>query len=67
MGKNTGTGARIGIVKNRTQSYNPKTGLYVKRDDTTGKILSCKKTPYKAIRNTGKNKLATSSNNTKTC
>lgn len=49
MGKNTGKGYRKGLVKNRDQVYNPKTGLYVKRDKKSGKILSCKKTPYKNI------------------
>ena len=36
MGKNTGNGTRIGIVKGRTQVYNPKTDCYVKRDKETG-------------------------------
>lgn len=50
MGKNTGKGYRTGPVKDRTQSYNPKTKMYVKRDTTTGKIISCKKTAYKNVR-----------------
>jgi hypothetical protein len=50
MAKNTGSGHRSGIVKNRKQTYNPKTGQYVKRDTTTGKIVSCKDTPYKNVR-----------------
>jgi len=50
MGKNSGKGYRTGPVKNRVQSYNPKTGMYVKRDTETGKILGCKQTPYKNVR-----------------
>lgn len=51
MAKNTGTGHRKGVVSNRTQVYNAKTDKYIKRDTTTGKFLSSKKTPYKNIRN----------------
>jgi hypothetical protein len=32
-----------GIVSNREQSINPVTGLYVKRDTPSGKIISVKK------------------------
>ena len=49
MGKNTGNGSRIGIVANRTQTYNSKTGQYVKRDES-GKFIGAKDTPYKAVR-----------------
>ena len=50
MGGNTGEGYRKGAVKDRTQSYNPKTDSYVKRDSVTGKIISCKsKEPYKGV------------------
>lgn len=50
MARNTGNGTRVGIITNRTQTYNPKTKQYVKRDTTTGQIISCKDTPYKAVR-----------------
>lgn len=50
MAKNTGNGTRIGIIADRTQVYNEKTGKYVKRNTTTGQFMGSKKTPYKAIR-----------------
>ena len=49
MAKNTHNNTRKGIIKNRSQYYNSKTKLYIKKDNTTGKILSCKSTPYKSI------------------
>lgn len=49
MGKNTGNGNRIGVVLNRTQTYNPKTKQYVKRDET-GQFIGTKETPFKNIR-----------------
>ena len=49
MAKNTGTGGRTGIIANRTQTYNPKTGLYVKKDET-GKFIKTKETPFKNVR-----------------
>lgn len=50
MAKNTLTGGRTGVIADRKQTYNPKTGMYVKRDTTTGKIMACKETPFKNIR-----------------
>ena len=44
MAKNTGKGYRSGTIANRCQTYNGKTGKYVKSDTKTGKILSCKNT-----------------------
>lgn len=52
MAKNSGKGHRVGIVKGRTQTYNPKTGQYVKRGKD-GKFMSSKDTPYKSIRREG--------------
>jgi len=49
MAKNSGSGSRIGPVSNRTQTYNPKTGQYIKRDES-GKFLSTKDTPFKNVR-----------------
>ncbi len=49
MGKNTGEGYRIGAIKNRSQTYNPKTSLYVKRDES-GHFMACKETPFKNVR-----------------
>ena len=34
MAKNTGTGSRSGAVTGRTQVQNPKTGDFVKRDES---------------------------------
>ena len=36
MAKNTGEGSRTGSVTGRTQVQNPKTGDFVKRDESTG-------------------------------
>ena len=49
MAKNV-NGHRVGVVKDRTQTYNPNTGKYVKRDTETGQFLSSKDTPYKGVR-----------------
>lgn len=37
-----GDNARIGAVRERSQTYNTKTGLYVKRDKTTGQFMDVK-------------------------
>ena len=50
MAKNTGTGTRRGIISNRTQTFNPKTNKFVKRDSETGQFVSNKATPFKGIR-----------------
>lgn len=49
MARNTGTGGRLGPINKRTQTYNPKTDQYVKRDET-GKFVASKATPYKSVR-----------------
>lgn len=54
MGKNTGDGQRIGAQIDRVQYYNPKTDMYVKMDTETKKFMSCKKNPYKGVRNKSK-------------
>ncbi|ASZ00492.1 TPA: hypothetical protein ACUJK1_001633 [Streptococcus agalactiae] len=45
-------GGRIGAVKGRSQSHNPKTGLYTKRDTSTGKFMDTKTTggKFKGVR-----------------
>ena len=43
MAKNTGKGSRVGSVKGRSQVQNPKTGLWTKRDASTGKFTQVKK------------------------
>ena len=53
MAKNppTGDGHRIGAVKERTQTYNPKTEQWVKRDSNTGKFMDVKQDekPFKGV------------------
>ncbi len=48
----TGDGHRKGAVKDRSQTYNPVTEQWVKRDTTTGKFMDVKSdgTPFKGIR-----------------
>ncbi len=48
-----GDNARKGAVKNRSQTYNPKIDLYVKRDTETGRFMDVKTsspTPFKGVR-----------------
>ena len=53
MAKNKpyGDGHRHGAVKDRTQVYNPTTGLWVKRDSETGQFMDVKQdgTPFKGV------------------
>jgi len=49
MAKNTDQGYRIGSVLNRSQTFNPKTDQYVKRDDTSGRFMAAKLGPYKGV------------------
>jgi hypothetical protein len=49
MAKNTGDNTRQGAVKDRSQCYNEKNGLHIKRDAKTGRFMSAKKTPYKGV------------------
>ena len=46
-----GDGLRIGVVKERSQTYNPKTEQYVKRDTSTGRFMDVKQdgTPFKGV------------------
>ena len=39
-----GDNARVGAVRGRTQTFNGKTGLYVKRDRETGRFIDVKTT-----------------------
>ncbi|WP_455715430.1 hypothetical protein [Anaerosporobacter sp.] len=53
MAGNTGEGFRRGAVDNRSQTYNPKTDSWVKRDTTTGRFMDQKtsdNTPFKGVR-----------------
>jgi hypothetical protein len=47
-----GDNARKGAVRGRSQTLNPKTGQWTKRDASTGKFMDGKKdgTPFKGVR-----------------
>lgn len=48
-----GDNARVGAVKGRSQFLNPSTGLWTKRDTSTGRIMDVKtsdNTPFKGVR-----------------
>ncbi|WP_192815140.1 hypothetical protein [Treponema pedis] len=48
----SGDNHRNGAVRGRSQTYNPKTGQYVKRDAETGQFMDVKqsRTPFKGVR-----------------
>jgi hypothetical protein len=48
----SGDGHRNGAVRDRSQTYNPKTEQYVKRDSGTGQFMDVKQdgTPFKGVR-----------------
>ncbi len=48
----SGDGHRNGAVKGRSQTYNPKTSQFVKRNTETGRFMDVKKdgTPFKGVR-----------------
>ena len=50
MARNTGAGYRQGILLNRSQTFNPITNKFMKRDTETGKFVSAKDTPFKNVR-----------------
>ena len=45
-------GRRVGAVRDRYQTYNPKTQTWTKSDATTGRFMDGKKdgTPFKGVR-----------------
>jgi hypothetical protein len=51
MAKNTGNNFRRGAVDNRTQTYNPKSATWVKRDSDTGRFMDVKSdgNPFKGV------------------
>ena len=53
MAKNgkVGDGHRVGAVKDRSQTYNPKTEQWVKRDADTGRFMDVKQdgTSFKGV------------------
>lgn len=53
MAKNGARGSgRVGSVKGRSQVQNPKTGLWTKRDTSTGRFMDAKKSggTFKGVR-----------------
>lgn len=45
--------SRKGAVRDRSQTYNPKTDIWVKRDSNTGRFMDGKtssNTPFKGVR-----------------
>ena len=48
----TGDGHRNGMVRDRSQTYNPKTETWVKRDTDTGRFIDQKANgdPFKGVR-----------------
>lgn len=54
MAKNNpvGDNARVGAVKGRSQTYNPKTETWTKRDAETGRFMDQKADgePFKGVR-----------------
>jgi len=54
MAKNgkPGDGHRNGAVTGRSQTYNPRTEQFVKRDTSTGRFMDVKQdgTPFKGVR-----------------
>jgi hypothetical protein len=49
MAKNTDQGYRIGSVRDRSQTFNPKTDQHVKRDDTSGRFMAAKDGLFKGV------------------
>ncbi len=47
-----GDGHRKGAVRERSQTYNPSTGNWVKRDSNTGRFMDVKQDgkPFKGVR-----------------
>lgn len=52
VNKPYGDNHRIGMIKDRSQTYNPKNGMYVKRDLNTGRFIDVKTTggKFKGVR-----------------
>lgn len=52
----TGDGHRDGAVTHRTQTYNPKTDSWVKRDAETGRFMDVKTSDNKPFKGVTKEK-----------
>jgi hypothetical protein len=50
--KPIGDGARVGAVRDRSQTFNSHTGAWVKRDDGNGRFMDQKadSRPFKGVR-----------------
>ena len=51
MATNTGKGSRVGSVRDRSQTFNPKTEQFVERDRDSGKFTRTKQdgSPFKGV------------------
>mgnify|MGYP001550438461 CR=1 FL=1 len=49
MATNTGNGFRRGSVSDRSQTYNPKTDQFVKRDDNSSRFIATKPGPFQGV------------------
>ncbi|MCT4213462.1 hypothetical protein HZP47_16355 [Elizabethkingia anophelis] len=52
-----GDGHRNGAVRGRSQTYNPKTDSWIKRDTSTGRFMDVKtsnNSPFKGVRRENK-------------
>lgn len=56
MAKNTGHGHRVGAVKDRTQTFNPKNKRFVKRDADTGRFMDVNHEKNKTFKGVEKEK-----------
>lgn len=58
MAKNPppGDGHRVGAVKGRSQTYNPRTDLWTKRDRETGRFMDTKTSDHKPFKGVRKEK-----------
>jgi hypothetical protein len=53
VAKNTGKDYRVGAVRERSQTYNPRNDTWVKRDANSGRFMDAKtsdSTPFKGVR-----------------
>ena len=50
MAGNTNQGHRKGAVRDRSQTFNPKTEQFIKRDTTTGKFMCASDKKYKGVK-----------------
>ncbi|MGL4571805.1 MAG: hypothetical protein ACRCVJ_12150 [Clostridium sp.] len=52
MATNTGKGSRKGAVNGRSQTHNPKTNTWIKRDTSAGRFIDGKtssNSPFKGV------------------